>query len=129
MDNGGFHKGKDLIVPENIILPIQPPYCQATFWGGIESNELFIRKMPWEDSPPSLAPELNPIERLWEYLKADLKWAAFKTLEQLQIEVVQLLALVNTVTDCFHHRLFLHSRSLICPTSYLNWYYLHIVPK
>ena len=69
VDNGRFHKGKDLIVPENVILPVQPPYCQATFWGGIESDELFIRKMPWESSPHSLAPELNPIERLWEHLK------------------------------------------------------------
>ena len=45
-------------------MPVQPPYC----------------------------PELNPIERLWEHLKADLKWASFKTLEQLQIEVDQLLS-------------------------------------
>ena len=64
MDNGRFHKGKDLIVPENIILLFQPPYC----------------------------PELNPIERLWEHLKADLKWASFKTLAQLQTIVDQLLA-------------------------------------
>uniref|UniRef100_UPI0030DC1AF3 transposase n=1 Tax=Chlorogloea sp. CCALA 695 TaxID=2107693 RepID=UPI0030DC1AF3 len=41
VDNGRSHKGKDLIVPENIILPVQPPYC----------------------------PELNPSERLWEHLK------------------------------------------------------------
>ena len=52
------------MVPENIILLFQPPYC----------------------------PELNPIERLWEYLKADLKWASFKTLAQLQTKVDQLLA-------------------------------------
>jgi transposase len=64
VDNGRFHKGKDLIVPENVILLFQPPYC----------------------------PELNPIERLWQYLKADLKWASFKTLEQLQTKVEQLLA-------------------------------------
>ena len=64
VDNGRFHKGKDLIVPENVILLFQPPYC----------------------------PELNPIERLWEHLKADLKWASFKTLEQLQIKVEQLLS-------------------------------------
>ena len=64
MDNGRFHKGKNLIVPENAILLFQPPYRL----------------------------ELNPIERLWEHLKADLKWASFKTLEQLQIKVDQLLA-------------------------------------
>ncbi len=64
VDNGRFHKSKDLVVPDNIILLFQPPYC----------------------------PELNPIERLWEYLKADLKWSSFKSLEQLQAKVEQLLA-------------------------------------
>ena len=72
VDNGRFHKGKALVVPENVILLFQPPYC----------------------------PELNPYafggakpyERLWEHLKADLKWASFQTLEQLQTKVGQLLA-------------------------------------
>ncbi len=64
VDNGRFHNGKDLIVPENVILLFQPPYC----------------------------PELNPIERLSEHLKADLCWASFKTLAQLQDKVDQLLA-------------------------------------
>jgi hypothetical protein len=64
VDNGRFHSGQDLVVPENIILLFQPPYC----------------------------PELNPIERLWQHLKADLKWARFKTLEQLQTQVDQLLS-------------------------------------
>jgi len=63
VDNGRFHTSTDLGVPENVILLFQPPYC----------------------------PELNPIERLWEHLKADLKWASFKTLEQLQSKVDQLL--------------------------------------
>jgi transposase len=64
VDNGRFHTSKKLVVPENIILLFQPPYC----------------------------PELNPIEHLWQYLKADLRWASFKTLEELQIKVGQLLA-------------------------------------
>ena len=64
VDNGRFHTSKHLVVPENIILLFQPPY----------------------------SPELNPIERLWEHLKADLKWASFKTLDQLQAKVDQLLA-------------------------------------
>lgn len=54
VDNGRFHTSQDLVVPENVILLFQPAYC----------------------------PEVNPIERLWEHLKADLKWASFKTLEQ-----------------------------------------------
>lgn len=64
VDNGRFHTSKNLIVPDNVILLFQPPYC----------------------------PELNPIERLWEHLKADLKWASFKTLSQLQAKVDQLLS-------------------------------------
>jgi putative transposase len=28
---------------------------------------------------------------LWEHLKADLKWASFKTLDQLEVKVDQLL--------------------------------------
>lgn len=64
VDNGRFHQGKDLAVPENIILLFQPPYC----------------------------PELNPIERLWEHLKADLRWGSFQTLEKLQTKVDQLLS-------------------------------------
>lgn len=64
VDNGRFHKGKDLVVPENVMLLFQPPYC----------------------------PELNPSERLWEHLKANLKWVSFKTLAQLQAKVDQLLA-------------------------------------
>jgi DDE superfamily endonuclease len=64
LDNGRFHTSKKLVVPDNIILLFQPPYC----------------------------PELNPIEHLWQYLTAHRRWAAFKTLEELQIKVGQLLA-------------------------------------
>jgi transposase len=92
VDNGRFHKGKALIVPENIILLFQPPYCQATFWDERFGGEGFFPKLSREDSPQKLAPELNPIERLWEHLKADLKWASFKTLDQLQAKVDQFLA-------------------------------------
>jgi putative transposase len=33
-----------------------------------------------------------PIEHLWQYLKADLRWASFKTLEELQLKLGQLLS-------------------------------------
>ncbi len=68
VDNGRFHTSKDLIVPDNVVLLFQPPYC----------------------------PELNPIERLWEYLKADLKWSSFKTLAELHTKVDQLLMELTT---------------------------------
>jgi hypothetical protein len=64
VDNGRFHKAKRLQVPENIILLFQPPHC----------------------------PELNPIERLWLYLKRDLRWSLFEDLPQLQTRVDQLLS-------------------------------------
>ncbi len=41
MDGAGWHKSKNLIVPKNIIIKLLPPYC----------------------------PELNPVERLWLYIK------------------------------------------------------------
>jgi len=43
MDQAGWHKSKDLIVPDNIDIIYLPPY----------------------------SPELNPIERLWKYLKTN----------------------------------------------------------
>ncbi|WP_143755512.1 hypothetical protein [Gloeocapsopsis sp. IPPAS B-1203] len=62
----------------------QPAYCQATFWG--------------EDSPQKLAPELNPIERLWQHLKKDLHWELFKDLTQLQTTVDELIARLTAQT-------------------------------
>ena len=64
MDRGRFHTAKGLQIPENIILLLQPPYC----------------------------PELNPIERLWEYIKQDLHWQSFQNLDKLWERLAQLLA-------------------------------------
>ena len=41
---------------------------------------------------PPYCPELNPIERLWQYLKKNLCWALFKNLTQLQTQVDKLIA-------------------------------------
>ena len=51
-----------------------------------------------KDSSQKLAPELNPIERLWQHLKKDLRWELFKDLTQLQIKVDQLLAQLTVET-------------------------------
>jgi transposase len=64
VDRGRLHTAKRLQVPENVILLFQPPYC----------------------------PELNPIERLWQYLKQDLRWQSFQNLDQLWDRLTQLLA-------------------------------------
>lgn len=70
VDNGAFHKAKALVMPANIMLLFQPPYC----------------------------PELNPIERLWQHLKKALRWALFKHLTQLQTKVDKLLLDLTTAT-------------------------------
>lgn len=43
MDQAGWHKSKDLIIPPNIKIEYLPPY----------------------------SPELNPVERLWQWIKRD----------------------------------------------------------
>ena len=60
VDNGGFHNSLNLSIPENVILLFQPAY----------------------------SPEVNPIERLWGYIKEQLKWLRFERIEELR-SVVQ----------------------------------------
>ena len=36
---------------------------------------------------PTYSPEVNPIERLWEYLKEQLKWLRFEQIEELRESV------------------------------------------
>lgn len=64
LDNGGFHQSLTLSIPENMILLFQPAY----------------------------SPEVNPIERLWEYLKEQLKWETFDNLQGLRDSVQKILS-------------------------------------
>src|SRR4051794_25391763 len=41
VDNAGWHKARDLVVPPNVILWILPPHC----------------------------PEVNPVEQIWQWLR------------------------------------------------------------
>ena len=59
VDNGGFHNSLNLSLPENVILLFQPAY----------------------------SPEVNPIERLWGYIKEQLKWLRFEQIEELRAAV------------------------------------------
>lgn len=57
MDGAGWHKSKDLIIPKNIQIEFQPAY----------------------------SPEVNPVERLWRYIKDHiLKNQVYKTLKDLE---------------------------------------------
>lgn len=55
LDNAPVHTSHKLKVPSHVILLFQPPYC----------------------------PELNPIERVWQHLKQQLKNLWFHNLEDL----------------------------------------------
>jgi transposase len=59
VDNGGFHNSLNLSIPENVILLFQPAY----------------------------SPEVNPIERLWGYIKERLKWLRFEQIEEWRAAV------------------------------------------
>ena len=56
VDNGGFHNSLNLSLPENVVLLFQP----------------------------AQSPEVNPIERLWGYVKEQLKWLRFDQREELR---------------------------------------------
>ena len=58
MDNGRFHYGSNLKIPDNILLIFPPPY----------------------------SPELNPIERLWHYT-AELSWEIYEDIDTLKEKV------------------------------------------
>lgn len=64
LDNSGPHTASNITIPDNILLVFQPPY----------------------------SPELNPIERLWQYLKDDLAWQRYATLDELRRDMRDLLS-------------------------------------
>ena len=63
MEQAGAHITNELERPENLI-----PVCQ-----------------------PSHSPELNPIERVWEYIKQQLVGEVFTTLDQLRERLKQVI--------------------------------------
>ena len=64
LDNGRFHQAKSLEIPQNIVLLFLPPY----------------------------APELSPMERLWQDIKAKLFSQTYETLAARQAKVTEILA-------------------------------------
>jgi transposase len=59
LDNGSCHKAKALIIPANVVCLFLPPY----------------------------SPELNPIERLWQAMKAQLAWVLTAAIDELEHHV------------------------------------------
>jgi transposase len=44
------------------------------------------------------SPELNPIERLWEHTKKDLKWENYSSLDKLKEQVNRIIK--SLTNDC-----------------------------
>lgn len=63
LDNGSFHKAKELKIPENVLFLFLPRYC----------------------------PELNPIERLWEDIKSQIAFEIYKELDTLKNRVAGII--------------------------------------
>jgi len=59
LDNGSCHQAKSLVIPDNVVCLFLPPY----------------------------SPELNPIERLWQDVKAQLAWVLAVRIEELEQQV------------------------------------------
>lgn len=70
VDNGRFHHAKTLEIPANVVLLFLPPY----------------------------SPELNPIERFWQDLKAKIFAQTSKTLQALQAKVTETLLAYSDAT-------------------------------
>jgi len=66
-DQGSFHRLKSQDWPENIMPIFQPPHSR----------------------------ELNPIERVWEWLKSQLQWENCVSLDQLRHKLSELLAAIT----------------------------------
>lgn len=63
IDNAGFHSTKDIILPENIILLPIPPYC----------------------------PELNPAEKMWQWMKDKIAMKIYDDLKTLENKIEQII--------------------------------------
>jgi transposase len=64
LDNSPAHTARSLCIPENVALVFQPPHC----------------------------PEVNPVERVWQELRAKLAWLRLPHIELLEDELVAWLA-------------------------------------
>ena len=70
LDNGRFHQAKSLQVPDNIVFLFLPPY----------------------------SPELNPIERLWQDIKAKLFQNVLTSLQEMQDKLTQIIRSYTKIT-------------------------------
>lgn len=71
MDQAGWHKSNNLKIPENIEIIYLPPYC----------------------------PELNPVERLWGYIKSNtIKNVIYETITELEKTIYEFIKGLTSAT-------------------------------
>lgn len=71
LDGAGWHRSKELVIPDNIKLLFLPPY----------------------------SPELNPVEKLWEYIKNNtIKNKIFKCIAMLEAYVSEFIRNISNAT-------------------------------
>jgi transposase len=70
LDNGSCHKAKSLVIPDHVVCVFLPPY----------------------------SPELNPIERLWQDIKAQLAWVLAATIEAWEHQVETIIRRYSKAT-------------------------------
>ncbi|GAB4197532.1 MAG: hypothetical protein Fur006_46230 [Coleofasciculaceae cyanobacterium] len=63
LDNDPLHQAYDLAIPENVAILFQPAY----------------------------SPQVNPIERLWQAIKKQMKWELFDNLDELRDSLKKVL--------------------------------------
>ena len=82
MDQAGWHKSKEFVIPENI-------------------TDIYL---------PGYSPELNPVERLWKYLKTRyIHNRVFDSLKHMMAEMVEAFIEMND-----------HTVASLCHCSYLD---------
>ena len=83
LDNGAFHKAKRLIIPENILLILLPPF----------------------------SPELNPAEKMWAKFKRAFTNRLYKSLDEVSLFIqqqTQTLKNCEVKTTCAFEYIFLN---------------------
>ncbi|WP_262706858.1 transposase [Flavobacterium columnare] len=70
IDNAAFHSTKDVIIPDNIFLLPIPPYC----------------------------PELNPAEKMWQWMKDKIAMKIYDTLDDLNQKMEELIKISDDKT-------------------------------
>lgn len=63
IDNAGFHASQNIMVPENVVLVRIPPYT----------------------------PELNPAEKVWQWMKDKVAMKFYQNIERLQEKITEMV--------------------------------------